>query len=53
MASHYIDEIRRVQPNVLYFLAGNSFGGLVEFEMAQQFSAAGQKIGLYTMIYFT
>jgi thioesterase domain-containing protein len=31
MASHYIDEIRRVQPSTLYFLAGKSFGRLVAF----------------------
>ena len=36
MASHYIKEIRAVQPNGPYFLGGYSFGGAIAFEMAQQ-----------------
>jgi amino acid adenylation domain-containing protein len=43
MAAHYIDEIRSVQPQGPYFLAGYSFGGMVAFEMAQQLTAAGQE----------
>jgi amino acid adenylation domain-containing protein len=44
MAGHYIDEIRRVQPQGPYFLGGASFGGLVAFEMARQIDASGQKV---------
>jgi len=49
MASHYIEEIRTVQPDGPYFLAGTSMGGLIAFEMAQQLHAQGQKIGLLAM----
>jgi amino acid adenylation domain-containing protein len=43
MASHYIKEIRRVQPQGPYFLGGYSFGGVIAFEMAQQLAAQGQE----------
>jgi amino acid adenylation domain-containing protein len=43
MASHYIKEIRSVQPQGPYFLGGYSFGGAIAFEMAQQLAAQGQK----------
>jgi thioesterase domain-containing protein/acyl carrier protein len=43
MASHYIKEIRSVQPEGPYFLGGYSFGGAVAFEMAQQLTAQGEK----------
>jgi surfactin family lipopeptide synthetase A len=42
MAAAYISEIRTVQPDGPYLLAGYSFGGLVAFEMAQQLIAQGQ-----------
>lgn len=45
MASHYIKEIRTIQPHGPYFLFGYSFGGIVAFEMAQQLDAQGKKIG--------
>jgi amino acid adenylation domain-containing protein len=41
MASHYIQEIRSVQPQGPYFLGGYSFGGAIAFEMAQQLAAQG------------
>jgi len=43
MASHYIQEIRRVQPHGPYFLGGYSFGGAIAFEIAQQLAALGQE----------
>ncbi|MFN6572456.1 amino acid adenylation domain-containing protein [Dendronalium sp. ChiSLP03b] len=46
MANHYIQEIRTIQQNGPYFLAGYSFGGVVAFEMAQQLHAQGQKVAL-------
>ncbi|MCP6758403.1 MAG: amino acid adenylation domain-containing protein [Fischerella sp. CENA71] len=46
MANHYIQEIRTIQPNGPYFLAGYSFGGVVAFEMAQQLHIQGQKVAL-------
>jgi thioesterase domain-containing protein len=44
LATHYVEAIRKIQPNGPYFLAGWSFGGLVAFEMAQQLLAAGETI---------
>lgn len=49
MAAHYIQEIRTLQPQGAYFLAGFSFGGLVAYEMAQQLHSQGQKVALLAM----
>jgi amino acid adenylation domain-containing protein len=43
MASHYIKEIRSVQPEGPYLLGGYSMGGSVAFEMAQQLTAHGRE----------
>jgi amino acid adenylation domain-containing protein len=43
MASHYIEEMRRVQPQGPYFLGGYSFGGAIAFEIAQQLAAQGEQ----------
>ncbi len=50
MASLYIEEIRKVQPEGPYFLAGNSMGGVVAFEMAQQLFQQNQKVGLLAFL---
>jgi amino acid adenylation domain-containing protein len=49
MASDYLSEIRRVQPDGPYRLAGHSMGGLVAFEMARQLQTEGQKVALLAM----
>jgi thioesterase domain-containing protein len=49
MASHYLDEIRSVQPRGPYFLGGFSFGGLVAYEMSQQLLARGEEAGLLVL----
>jgi amino acid adenylation domain-containing protein len=49
MASHYIQEIRTVQPNGSYLLAGFSSGGTIAFEMARQLVAQGEKVDLLAM----
>lgn len=49
MATHYIQEIRTIQPMGPYFLAGNSMGGTIAFEMAQLLHAQGQKVALLVM----
>ncbi len=36
LAAQYVKEIREIQPNGPYYLAGYSFGGLVAYEMARQ-----------------
>ncbi len=46
MASHYLAEIRGVQSQGPYLLIGNSFGGLVAYEMAQLLHGQGEKLGL-------
>ncbi|MBZ8180967.1 non-ribosomal peptide synthetase [Oscillatoria salina] len=45
-ATHYIEEIRAVQPKGPYLLAGWCYGGLIAFEMAQQLQRQGEKIAL-------
>ncbi len=46
MATHYIKEIRSVQPHGPYFLAGYCLGGTLAFEMAQQLLKEGEKTEL-------
>ncbi len=46
MAAYYIREIKSVQANGPYCLAGYSFGGYVVFEMAQQLHAAGEPVAM-------
>ena len=49
MASHYISEMRSVQPKGPYFVGGFSFGGLVAYEIAQQLSSQGESAALVMM----
>ncbi len=49
MAAHYIQEIRTLQPEGPYFLGGNSMGGTVAFEMAQQLQRQGQEVAMLVM----
>lgn len=44
MACVYIDAVREVQARGPYYLGGESFGGLVAFEMAQQLIAKGERV---------
>ncbi len=44
MARDYIGEMRAVQPNGPYVLAGFSGGGIVAYEMAQQLRAQGEDV---------
>lgn len=46
MAAYYIHEIQKFQPRGPYFIAGRCFGGVVVFEMAQQFLKQGQAVAL-------
>lgn len=50
MAAAYIEELRSFQPEGPYFLGGFCFGGLLGLEAAQQLTAAGQQVGLLTLI---
>ncbi len=44
MATHYIQEIEKLNLNQPYALAGYSFGGLIAFEMAKQLKAANKEV---------
>ena len=46
MAAHYIREIRTVQPQGPYFLAGFCFGGVLAFAMTQQLRREGAEVAL-------
>jgi amino acid adenylation domain-containing protein len=50
MARTYLEEIRVVQKDGPYHIAGYSFGGIIAFEMAQQLRAGGSLVGLVGLI---
>jgi len=50
MATRYIAEMRAVQPDGPYHLAGYSMGGWIALEMAQQLRAAGYGVALLGLI---
>ncbi|MGL5062519.1 MAG: non-ribosomal peptide synthetase [Microcoleus sp.] len=49
IASYYINELVKVQPEGPYYLGGLSFGGIVAFEVAQQLAARGQETSFVFM----
>lgn len=49
MASTYLHEIRKIQPNGPYILGGASLGGTVALEMAQQLENQGEDVALLIM----
>jgi thioesterase domain-containing protein len=50
MATHYIREMREVQPEGPYLLGGRSSGGTIAFEMACQLSAVGEEVALLALL---
>jgi amino acid adenylation domain-containing protein len=50
MAAHYVREVRDLQPEGPYFLAGWSLGGTVAFEMARQLRAGGQEVAFLGLL---
>jgi thioesterase domain-containing protein len=50
MATHYLQEIRTIQPHGPYLFGGASFGGLVAYEMAQQAAQRGEPSGLVILL---
>lgn len=50
MASLYVEEIRRVQRNGPYFVAGYCMGGLVALEIAQQLKRNVQSVGMVALL---
>jgi thioesterase domain-containing protein len=49
-ARDYLAEIRKLQPEGPYLLAGYSGGGVTAYEMAQQLQAAGQDVAVLAML---
>jgi len=50
MATDYLQEIRRLQPEGPYYLVGNCIGGNVAYEMARQLQRQDQKVGLLVLM---
>jgi len=49
MASLYVTEIRRLQPQGPYHLGGYCLGGTIAYEMAQQLNAQGEEVALLAL----
>lgn len=49
LAEKYLRELRHLQPEGPYRLAGSSFGGLVAFEMARQLQEQGAEVALLAL----
>jgi len=50
MARFYIGEVRRIQPQGPFLLAGFSFGGLVALEMAQRLRGEGETVRFLALL---
>lgn len=50
MAAHYVQQLRRIQPEGPYFLGGMCAGGTIAFEMALQLEAQGQTVGFVALL---
>ncbi|GAA1992932.1 non-ribosomal peptide synthetase [Amycolatopsis minnesotensis] len=50
IAADYLTQIRSVQPEGPYYLLGWSFGGNLAHEIAAQFEADGDRVGLLTLL---
>ena len=50
LAAHFIEDLRGVQPQGPYLLAGSCLGAAVAFEMAHQLRRQGQKILLLALV---
>jgi amino acid adenylation domain-containing protein len=50
IAKHFIDDVRKIQPNGPYHFAGFCIGGSVAYEMAQQLATQSEQVALLAMI---
>lgn len=50
LVNHYIEQIRRVQPQGPYFLGGMCVGGILAFEIALQLQKQGQPVEMIAII---
>jgi phthiocerol/phenolphthiocerol synthesis type-I polyketide synthase E len=50
LAAHYVEDIRQMQPEGPYMLAGICSGGVVAYEMAQQLVNQGHSVALLALL---
>ncbi|WP_445310266.1 amino acid adenylation domain-containing protein [Microcoleus vaginatus] len=50
LVAHYLKEMRIIQPEGPYFLAGIYCGGRIAYEVAQQLHTQGQKVALLALL---
>ena len=50
MAAHYLEQVRKVQPEGPYLLGGMCAGGTIAFEMALQLEAQGEPVGFVALL---
>ncbi len=50
MAAHYVSEMRKLQPEGPYYLAGYCLGGNICVEIARQLESQGQEVALLAML---
>lgn len=50
LAAHFIRDIRTIQPEGPYLLAGSCLGAAVAFEMAQQLRRKGERVALLALV---
>ncbi len=50
IARHFISEMRSIQPEGPYYLAGHCLGAYTAFEMAQQLTAGGEQVALLAIL---
>ncbi|MBD1911608.1 MULTISPECIES: non-ribosomal peptide synthetase [unclassified Leptolyngbya] len=50
IAQQYLKAVRSLQPHGPYYFAGESFGGVIAYEMAQQLEAEGEEVALIALL---
>ncbi len=50
IADQYLAAIRQVQPSGPYYVVGESFGGIIAYEIAQKLQASGEVVNLVAMM---
>ncbi len=50
IATYYLRQVKKIQPEGPYFLGGLCFGGLVAFEMAHQLYSEGKNVGMLLLL---
>jgi acyl-coenzyme A synthetase/AMP-(fatty) acid ligase/thioesterase domain-containing protein len=50
IASFFVDEIRKLYPHGPYILVGESMGGKIAYEVAQQLTAIGERVSILALL---